>query len=157
MIRALARLPQTWRLQIAGDGPDRVMLERLGAEFGIAERVDYLGFISDSTKLRELYRRASVLALPSAYEGLPMVLLEAMSCGTPVVGSDIPAIAEVIERGRPGLLVPVGDPGSLAEALAGSRRPPRRARSGGLRLDCWPTTTRRLSDHAWRRCFARRA
>ena len=95
-----------------------MMLERLGAELGIAERVDYLGFISDSTKLRELYRRASVLALPSAYEGLPMVLLEAMSCGTPVVGSEIPAIAEVIERGRTGLLVPVGEPGSLAEALA---------------------------------------
>ena len=47
-----------------------------------------------------------------------MVLLEAMSCGTPVVGSDIPAIAEVIERGRTGLLVPVGDPSRLAEALS---------------------------------------
>lgn len=118
VIRALARLPETWRLQIAGEGPDRATLERLGFELGIAERVDYLGFVSDGAKLRELYRRASVLALPSAYEGLPMVLLEAMSCGTPVVGSDIPAIAEVIERGRTGLLVPVGDPSRLAEALS---------------------------------------
>jgi glycosyltransferase involved in cell wall biosynthesis len=117
VLRALARLPDRWRLQIAGSGPDRDMFERLSDELGIGERVTYLGFVSDSTKLRELYRGASVLALPSAYEGLPMVLLEAMSCATPVVGSDIPAIAEVVADGQTGLLVPAGDPVRLAEAL----------------------------------------
>ena len=93
------------------------MLERLAAELGIADRVQYLGFVSRGSEVRDLYRRAAVLALPSAYEGLPMVLLEAMSCGTPVVGSEIAAIAEVIDHGRTGLLVPVGAPDRLAAAL----------------------------------------
>lgn len=118
VIRALAFLPGIWRLRIAGSGPDRPTFERLSDELGVRDRIEYLGFISDSADLRDLYRSASVVALPSAYEGLPMVLLEAMSCGTPVVGSDIPAIAEVVEHGRTGLLVPVGDPGRLSEALS---------------------------------------
>jgi glycosyltransferase involved in cell wall biosynthesis len=117
VIRALALLPDSWRLEIAGNGPDRDLLEQLSEALGVSARVKYLGFVSDSTKLRDLYRCANVLALPSAYEGLPMVLLEAMSCGIPVVGSDIPAIAEVVEHGRTGLLVPTGDPARLAEAL----------------------------------------
>lgn len=117
VITALARLPVTWRLEIAGSGPDRPALETLAGRLGVSERVSYLGFISGASPLQELYRRATVLALPSAYEGLPMVLLEAMSCGTPVVGSDIPAIAEVIDDGYSGILVPVGDSERLAEAL----------------------------------------
>jgi glycosyltransferase involved in cell wall biosynthesis len=117
VIRALALLPAQWRLEIAGTGPDRPALERLAGELGVSSHVNYLGFVSDSTQLRDLYRRASVLALPSAYEGLPMVLLEAMSCGTPVVGSDIAAIAEVVEPERTGMLTPVGAPDRLAEAL----------------------------------------
>ena len=124
VIRGLALLPPDWKLEIAGTGPDREMLERLAAELGIADRVRYLGFVSRGSEVRDLYRRAAVLALPSAYEGLPMVLLEAMSCGTPVVGSEIAAIAEVIDHGRTGLLVPVGAPDRLAAALrdAVSRR-----------------------------------
>ena len=124
VIRALALLPRHWRLEIAGNGPDRDMLERLAAELGIADRIRYLGFVSRGAELRDLYRHATVLALPSAYEGLPMVLLEAMSCGTPVVGSEIAAIAEVIDHARTGLLVPVGAPDRLAAALrnAATRR-----------------------------------
>jgi glycosyltransferase involved in cell wall biosynthesis len=117
VLRALALLPPSWRLEIAGSGPDRDMLERLAAELGISDRVSYLGFVARGSELRDLYRRAAVLALPSAYEGLPMVLLEAMSCGTPVVGSDIAAISEVIDNERTGLLVPVGNPERLAGAL----------------------------------------
>lgn len=117
VIRALATLPEQWRLQVAGNGPDRARLERLSDELGVRDRVQYLGFVSDDTTLRDLYRQVGVVALPSSYEGLPMVLLEAMSCGTPVVGTDIPAIAEVIENGRTGLLVPVGNPVRLAKAL----------------------------------------
>lgn len=117
VVRALGQLPSDWHLEVAGTGPDRGMLEQLASDLGVADRVTFLGFVADATALRQLYRGASVVALPSAYEGLPMVLLEAMSCGTPVVGSDIAAIAEVIEDGHTGLLVPVGEVSSLAAAL----------------------------------------
>jgi glycosyltransferase involved in cell wall biosynthesis len=117
VIRALARLPEPWRVRIAGNGPDRAALERLGRELGVSDRVEYLGFVSDSATLRDLYRDAGVVALPSAYEGLPMVLLEAMSCATPVVGTNIPAIREVVDHGHTGLLVSVGDPDGLANAV----------------------------------------
>ncbi len=117
VVRALALLAPHWRLEIAGNGPDREMLEGLAAELGVADRIQFLGFVSRGSELRDLYRHATVLALPSAYEGLPMVLLEAMSCGTPVVGSDIAAIAEVIDHERTGLLVPAGAPDRLADAL----------------------------------------
>jgi glycosyltransferase involved in cell wall biosynthesis len=117
VIRAVAQLPTDWRLEIAGSGPDREMLQRLAGSLGLGDRITFLGFVSEAHDLRALYRGASVLAIPSAYEGLPMVLLEAMSCATPPVGSDIAAIAEVISDGEDGLLVPVGDPGRLAAAL----------------------------------------
>jgi glycosyltransferase involved in cell wall biosynthesis len=129
VVRALAQLPEDWHLELAGTGPDQAMLQNLARELGVADRVHFLGFIGDAADLRRLYREASVVALPSAYEGLPMVLLEAMSCGTPVVGSNIAAIAEVIEDGQTGLLVPVGAVASLAEALR--RVVAERARFGG--------------------------
>ena len=83
--------------------------------------------------------------MPSTYEGLPMVLLEAMSCGTPVVGSQIPAIAGVVRDGETGILFPVGAPDRLASAVTDAfadrerlerrRAPvdPRRLRPGGRR------------------------
>ena len=117
VIRAVAQLPPDWRLQIAGSGPDREMLEQLADSLGLGDRITFLGFVSEAHELRALYRGATVLAIPSAYEGLPMVLLEAMSCGAAAVGSEIAAIAEVISDGEDGLLVPVGDPARLAGAL----------------------------------------
>jgi glycosyltransferase involved in cell wall biosynthesis len=116
LLRALAELPPEWQLEIAGSGPDHAMLGDLAGRLGLSDRVSLLGFVGSKVQLRDLYRRATVFAIPSAYEGLPMTLLEAMSCGTPVVGSDIAAIAEVVEP-RTGRLVPVSDPARLAEAL----------------------------------------
>lgn len=123
LLRAIAQLGAPWHLRIAGAGPEHAALSALAAELGIADRVQWLGFV-DRPRLRELYRGCGVFALPSAFEGLPMVLLEAMSCAMACVGSDIPAIAEVIEPGRNGLLTPVGNPDELAEtiAVAGAQR-----------------------------------
>jgi glycosyltransferase involved in cell wall biosynthesis len=117
-IRATALLPSDWRLEIIGSGPDRKTLERLVQGFGVSRRVRFQGFLPTRDEIREKYRECSVFVLPSAYEGLPMALLEAMSCGAAVVGSAIPAIAEVIADGEDGALVPVGNPAALA---AGAR------------------------------------
>jgi glycosyltransferase involved in cell wall biosynthesis len=116
-LKALWLLPENWRLTVAGSGPDEAPLRRLADELRVGERVSFAGFVGDSERLRDLYRRADVVAMPSTYEGLPMVLLEAMSCGTPVVGSRIPAIAGVVRDGETGSLFPVGAPDRLASAL----------------------------------------
>jgi glycosyltransferase involved in cell wall biosynthesis len=118
VLKALWLLPEDWRLTVVGGGPDEAALRRLANELGVSERVSFEGFVGDSRRLRDLYRRADVVAMPSSYEGLPMVLLEAMSCGTPVVGSQIPAIAGVVRDGETGILFPVGAPDRLASALA---------------------------------------
>jgi glycosyltransferase involved in cell wall biosynthesis len=124
VIRALAQLEPEWTLQIAGRGPDQARLEALATSLGVRDRVSFLGFVAEPSELRELYRRACVFVLPSAWEGLPMVLLEAMSCGTAVVGSTIPAISEVIHDGIDGLLVSGTDVEQIAVSIrsAGAER-----------------------------------
>jgi glycosyltransferase involved in cell wall biosynthesis len=118
LIAAIARLDPPWRLELIGIGPDEERLRSLAGELGVAERVTFTGFLGDKDELRERFRRCSVFALPSAFEGLPVALLEAMSCGAPAVGTAIPPIAEVIEDGVNGRLVPLGDPAALAESIA---------------------------------------
>lgn len=68
--------------------------------------------------LRELYRRSKLLVLPSLTEGFPLVVLEALSCETPAIASDVGSIPEVIQNGKNGYLIPKGDPDELAQAIA---------------------------------------
>jgi glycosyltransferase involved in cell wall biosynthesis len=117
LIRALALLEPPWRLRVIGGGPDEAVLRELARREGVLDRCSFEGFVMDRDAVRAALRTCGVFALPSSYEGLPMALLEAMSCGAPVVGSDIPAIAEVVSDGRDGLLVPVGAPDRLARAI----------------------------------------
>jgi glycosyltransferase involved in cell wall biosynthesis len=118
LIRALALLDEPWRLELIGTGPDEARLRELARELGVGGRVTFTGFLHDKDAVRASFRRCSVFALVSAFEGLPLALLEAMSCGSPAVGSDIPAIAEVIEDGVSGSIVPQGSPERIAEAIA---------------------------------------
>jgi glycosyltransferase involved in cell wall biosynthesis len=118
IIRALALLEPSWRLRVLGGGPDEAALRELARRVGVLDRCCFEGFVMDRDVVRDALRTCGVFALPSAYEGLPMALLEAMSCGAAVVGSDISAIAEVVSDGRDGLLVPVGAPDRLASAIA---------------------------------------
>jgi glycosyltransferase involved in cell wall biosynthesis len=90
-------------------------LQAQAKALGIAERVDWHGIVADPY---HFYRSAHVFALPSRVEGTPNALLEAMSCGLPVVVSDgAPGPLELVEDGVTGLIVPVNDPAKLAAAL----------------------------------------
>jgi glycosyltransferase involved in cell wall biosynthesis len=95
--------------------PFAVELDRLAAELGVSEQVCVLGYREDPLPL---VARCSIGALASQTEGLPMSLLEAMTCGLPVVSTDCPAgPAYLLEGGESGLLVPVGDADAFASAV----------------------------------------
>lgn len=102
------------RLVLAGEGPLRESLESEATRLGIAERVDLLGFC-ERPLLRTLLRRTRCLVLPSDYEGFPLVLLEAMAAGAPVVTTPIGALDDL--GPEPPLLVARPEPAALAEAI----------------------------------------
>lgn len=110
-----ARRPAV-RLRVVGDGPDRPRLERLAHEHGVADITEFVGLVSREEVRREL-AAASAFVLPSAYEGLPHVVLEAMAMSCPVVAAAAGGTREVVRDGVDGLLIPYGDPIALAAAL----------------------------------------
>lgn len=128
LIRAFARVREgrPARLLILGEGPERASLESLVAELGLGHDVQLPGWV---TNPYPYLKRASAFVLSSRWEGLPGVLIEAMYCGPPVVSTDCPSgPREILEGGRHGHLVPVGDVDALAEgierALSGALEPP---------------------------------
>lgn len=104
-----------WRLHLVGDGEDREMLQRQIEELGLKDRV-VLG--RAETDMKAVYSNASLLALSSRYEGLPMVLLEAQAAGLPIVSFACKCgPRDVIEDGLDGLLVEEGDVKALADGI----------------------------------------
>ena len=117
VIRAIAELaPQRpVRLMILGEGSERPALEALVDELGVRDRVLLPGFAANPYAYMA---RAAVLALSSRWEGSPNVLVEAMALGTPVVATDCRSgPAELLENGRYGPLVAVGDATAMAAAI----------------------------------------
>jgi glycosyltransferase involved in cell wall biosynthesis len=116
LLRAHAQLHDDIRLVILGEGPLRPRLERLARDLGIDHRVDFAGFL---TNPYPCYRASDAVVLSSRWEGLPTVLIEALSLGTPVVSTDCPSgPAEILEDGRWGRLVPPDHPVALARAIS---------------------------------------
>jgi glycosyltransferase involved in cell wall biosynthesis len=118
LIRALAEIPDA-RLVLAGrdleqGGAFQAELEREAEQAGVRDRVEILGFHDD---VPALLAELDVVALPSWTEGLPMVLLEAMAAGRPVVATPVGGTPELVVDGETGLLVPPRDPPALAAAL----------------------------------------
>ena len=102
-------------LVLVGDGASRPQLEALAQSLGIADRVTFAGFQSNPYAW---IRRARLMAFSSKMEGLPNVLLEGLAVGQVVVSTDCPTgPREILDDGRAGLLVPVGDVDGLAEAM----------------------------------------
>jgi glycosyltransferase involved in cell wall biosynthesis len=102
-VPALVREIPDLRVLLAGDGEMRGMLEAQARELRIADTIQFMGFRQDVPDLLQL---ATVVVAPSRYEVFPLVPLEAMMAGKPVVASDLPVLREAIVDGRDGLLVP---------------------------------------------------
>ena len=98
------------------DGPERPALEREAERIGLGDRLHFLGFVAHD-RLPAVLAHADLLVLPSLYEELGTVLLEAMQAGLPIVASKTGGIPDVIEDGVNGLLVPPGNPEALAHAI----------------------------------------
>lgn len=116
-VSALAGEFQTLKLEIIGEGSERTRLEILSKQLAIRERVHFLGRQSRQ-QVAAAMRRCAVFALPSKYEGLGCVYLEAMSVGKPVIGCRGQGIAEVIQHGSNGFLVGTDNERELSLALA---------------------------------------
>ena len=100
-----------------GAGPDERALVESTDKLGLTGRIDLVGWL-DPPALRERLAQATALVLPSRRENYPLVLLEAMAAGVPVVATRVGGIPEMIDDGSSGLLVPPEDPDELAVALA---------------------------------------
>lgn len=153
----LARHPHT-RLIIAGGGPLEGEIKQLCTALGIGSQVDFLGMVAQSS-LPRLYRRATLFVAPfmvaasGDQEGFPLVPLEAIGCGCPIVCGEVAAFGEVIRHDVEALLVPAGDPTALANAIIALLDDPQRrhrlaqaARQRCLSAFDWDSIAGRYAD-----------
>jgi glycosyltransferase involved in cell wall biosynthesis len=128
-----------FRLTLAGDGPERVRLAGLVQEYGLGDKVKFLGHVPHN-QVPELFRQADQFIMPCIVarhgdrDGLPNVILEALAFQVPVVATDVNGVNEAVLPGKTGWLVPQQEPGLLAqamrEALAHPEEAQRRAAAG---------------------------
>jgi len=133
------------RLVIAGRGPCEQALRAQAASLELAERVHFVGWAEGTTKVYLLQNAISTVMPSRETEGLPLALLESYAAGTPVIGTRIPGLEEVIEPNQTGLLVPPESALDLAEATTVLARDPSKARclGGGAQ--------RAAQDYDWSR------
>ena len=131
---------------IAGDGNDRAQLERQVAELGLREVVDFIGWVAPD-KVLDLINSATIVLLPSRWEGLPSVALQASMMARPVLATSVGGLPEVVVHGETGLLIPVEDTAALAEAIVFLLEHPQEA------IQMGETGRRRVQDvFNWQRC-----
>jgi glycosyltransferase involved in cell wall biosynthesis len=120
LIRALARIDRPLlrrcKVVIAGQGPEREMLEKLAVELDVNDYVSFVGKVSQAD-LRRWYAAADIFVLPSLSEGRPTVINKAMASECAIVASAVSGIPEQVDDGRNGFLVPPADPAALAVKL----------------------------------------
>jgi colanic acid/amylovoran biosynthesis glycosyltransferase len=126
LLQAVARLRAAGRdisLVIAGDGPLAASLKEMAGKLGLGDVVQFLGPVSQD-QVQTLMMKSHLLVQPSVtapdgdQEGIPVVLMEAMATGMPVVATKHSGIPELVDDGKTGLLVPERDPNALADKLA---------------------------------------
>lgn len=120
-VRAFAAISRRFpgvRLTIASDGPARAALQRLAAELGLTDRVDFLGWI-EFEKMPALLKSATIVVMPSRLvEGFGLVALDAALMARPIVATRVGGLPEVVADGQTGLVVEPEDSHALAEAIA---------------------------------------
>lgn len=112
---AIVRNQLKARLLIIGEGSERRNLEKLADELGCKDDVDLHGFVHNPYAYMA---QATVFVLSSAWEGLPTALIESLAIGIPVISTDCPSgPREILQNGKYGILVPIGEPGQLAVSI----------------------------------------
>jgi glycogen(starch) synthase len=143
LLQAARRLSGTGAVFVfVGDGEERASLERAAARHGLLDRVVFTGFVAHD-RVPSVLAHADLLVLPSIYEELGSILIEAMQAGLPIVASDTGGIPDAITHEENGLLVPSGRPIALADAIARVLGDPCLAR----RLS--RAARRRAADYEW--------
>jgi colanic acid/amylovoran biosynthesis glycosyltransferase len=104
-------------LRLAGDGPSKKQLHELSDKLKIADRVSFLGYLTEEDVIGEL-EACDLFVLSSFVEGIPVSAMEAMAIGVPVIATNIAGTSELIEDGKTGLLVRPSDSHALADAIA---------------------------------------
>jgi glycosyltransferase involved in cell wall biosynthesis len=116
VVHALAEAEDDVCCVFAGDGPMRREIEQLAKKLGVANRIAFLGKV-DPEELTPLYANADLLILPSVSEASPLVVAEAMACGTPVLATRIAGLPNLVQDWETGFLVQPNNVGELAVAL----------------------------------------
>ncbi len=114
LLRALSTVNEDFELDFVGDGPTLLHAQNTAREFGLTDRVNFLG---DRSDVAELLARAHMFVLSTKWEGLPLSILEAMRAGLPVVASHVGGVSEAVEDNVTGFLVPVGNADKLRAEL----------------------------------------
>jgi len=116
------------KVLMVGEGPERTRLEQLGSKLGVRDHLIFTGIRGD---IPDLISAMDVVALPSLSEAFPQVIVEALAIGKPVVACQVGGVSEIIKNGETGVLVPPGNPTSLASALCELLRRPEHAKTMG--------------------------
>jgi glycosyltransferase involved in cell wall biosynthesis len=148
LIESLAQLPHHLQLTLVDDDHPKSPARERAKRLGCADRLQITGRL-DTDELVRRYQRASLVVVPSRYEGFGLAAVEAMACGTPVVACAAGALTEVVGTAGGGVLVPPNEPRALASAIADlMARPEIRAmlgKRGSPRVNeayAWPRVAR---------------
>jgi glycosyltransferase involved in cell wall biosynthesis len=121
--REVIRASDSVRFAVVGRGPLEAELREQHARLGLGDRFTFVGFRPDAVRVMSAF---DVFCLPSRHEGLPVVLMEALALGLPVVATRVGGVAELVTDGEDAVLVPPAQPDRLAEALLALARDPQR-------------------------------